>query len=188
MNVRWPAMQRWALTWLIGLAGLIGAVPAMAHLMVAQRGTVNIVGNGGFVVMSFDVDAFTGIDDDGDGRLSMAEMRTHAGAIERQVQQGLTLTGPDGPRALEGLMLNLSPDDNAPTEPARHLVVLGRFALAEGDLADAGPGQTVTPLRLGFTLFGKSAKTEQARQHQVTQLVDRPILLRALRLLEIIGE
>ena len=95
--------------------------------MVAQRGTLNFVGTGGFVVMSLPVDAFTGVDDDGDGRMSMAEMSAHSSDIEAQVVRGLQLIGDCGPHPLEALMLNLSPDDNTPTAPAAHLVVLGRF-------------------------------------------------------------
>ena len=54
------------------LMGLLFVQSAQAHLMVAQRGTLNFVGTGGFVVMSLPVDAFTGIDDDA----SLAEMLT----------------------------------------------------------------------------------------------------------------
>ena len=49
--------------------------------------------------------------------------------------EGLQLISDTGPRPLEGLMLSLSPDDNSPNGPARHLVVLGRFAIAEGETA-----------------------------------------------------
>lgn len=47
---------------------LIGA--AHAYLMVAQRGTLNLVGDGGFMVLSLPISAFTGIDDNADGQLS----------------------------------------------------------------------------------------------------------------------
>jgi HupE / UreJ protein len=144
---------------LIWLLGLLALQPVQAHLMVAQRGTLNFVGSGGFVVMALPVDAFTGVDDDGDGRMSAAEMRAHSSAIEAQVQRGLQLIGDAGPRPLEGLMLNLSPDDSTPTAPAQHIVVLGRFALAEAG-TDAASN-----LRLRFTLFGK---TTEAQQQNIT--------------------
>lgn len=148
--------SRWLLC-LLALTCLMNLSAAEAHLMVAQRGTLNIVGSGGYVVMALPVDAFTGVDDDGDGRMSIAEMRAHASHIEAQVFQGLTLFGDSEPRPLQGLMLNLSPDDHAPLESARHLVVLGRFQL------DAGA--PTAGLTLRFTLFGKDA---QARRHSIT--------------------
>jgi HupE / UreJ protein len=148
---------------LIGLIGLIGLVTALflqtaqAHLMVAQRGTLNFVGTGGFVVMALPVDAFRGVDDDGDGLMSMAEMRAHSQDIEAQVQKGLQLMGDTGPRPLEAVMLNLSPDDAAPSAPARHLVVLGRFSIADP------AGQPIAPsgLKLRLSLFGKAPDTQQ---------------------------
>jgi HupE / UreJ protein len=156
------AIKAWAnrltrpLAFLVSVLGFLAVhTAAHAHLMVAQKGTLNFVGNGGFVVMSLPVDAFKGIDDDGDGRLSREELRAHASNIEAQVFQGLQLVGDKGPLALEGLMLNLSPDDKAPFEPARDLVVLGRFALTDA--------QATAPalLRLRFTLFGKSTEAQQ---------------------------
>ncbi len=128
---------------------------AHAHLMVAQSGTLNLVGNGGFVVMSVPVQALQGVDDAGDGRMSLAEMRAHAAGIEVQVRRGLQLIGDAGPLPLEGLMLNFSPDDSASTAPAAHLVVMGRFAIA-----DASP-QAVARLQLRFTLFGNTAESRQ---------------------------
>lgn len=110
----WSFISRWkrCLLSLMALACLLNVQAAHAHLMVAQRGTLNIVGTGGYVVMALPVDAFTGVDDDGDGRMLIAEMRAHTRQIEAQVFQGLQLMGDTGPRPLQGLMLNLSPDDN----------------------------------------------------------------------------
>lgn len=138
----------------LALAALLALPAAHAHLMVAQRGTLNLVGSGGFVVMSVPVPALQGVDDDDDGRLSLAEMRAHAGAIEAQVRRGLQLIGDAGPLPLEGLMLNLSPDDSASIAPAAHLVVMGRFAITDGS------PQALSRLKLRFALFGKTAETQ----------------------------
>jgi hypothetical protein len=140
------------------LLGLIMLPVAEAHLMVAQRGTLNLVENGAYMVMALPVDAFTGVDDDGDGLMSMDEMRTHSRGIAIQVEAGLQLIGDAGPRPLEGLLLNLSPDDNTPTAPARHLVVMGRFALA--DVASSASG-----LKLRLSLFGK---TKESQRQEIT--------------------
>ena len=153
--------RRRRLMWLIGLFSLLWLQTAQAHLMVAQRGTLNFVGTGGFVVMSIPVDAFTGVDDDGDGLISLAEMKAHGDHIEAQVQQGLQLRDRSGPRPLQALMLNLSPDDNTPLAPATHLVVLGRFALSE----EQGRTASASGLSLHFSLFGKGPDAQQ--QHIV---------------------
>ncbi|MBB5204856.1 hypothetical protein HNQ51_002170 [Inhella inkyongensis] len=141
--------------------------PAQAHLMAAQRGTLNLVGSGGFVVMAIAVDALRRVDDDGDGRLSAAELGRHAPAIEAQVRQGLQLLDAQGPRPLQALMLTLSPDDRSPQAPAAELVVMGRFALP-----DAADG----PLRLAFTLFGPQASGLEQRI-TVTRGSQRQVLL-----------
>jgi hypothetical protein len=163
-----PAQRR--LVWLvrlgrlIGLLGLIFAVclqPAHAHLMVAQKGTLNFVGTGAFVVMALPVEAFRGVDDDGDGLMSMAEMAAHLQDIEAQVQKGLQLISDGRPRPLQAVMLHLSADDNAPhasNPPAKHVVVLGRFSIADA----AGQAMVPSGLKLRLSLFGKTAAT----QHQ----------------------
>lgn len=142
---------------LIGLVILLFLQPVQAHLMVAQRGTLNLVGSGGFVVMSIPVDALSGVDDDGDGLLSMVEMQAHSSDIQSQVQRGLQLHDESGQRPLQALMIYLSPDDRAPTAPAAQLVALGRFALADSD----GSTTSSSLLTLRFTLFGKTAATQQ---------------------------
>lgn len=98
------------------LAGLLLVLPAaQAHLMVAQRGTINLVGDGAFMVLLLPVSAFDGVDDDGDGRLSSAEFMAHRVAIARAVQQQVQLLDAQGPRPLEGLMLTPDAETIAPT-------------------------------------------------------------------------
>ena len=143
---------------LVALVALLSLQPAQAHLMPAQRGTLNLVGSGGFVVMALPVDAFTGIDDNGDGRLSAAELQAHATQIEAQVQRGLSLRDATGPRPLEAVMLNLQPEDDAPDAPAAQLVVLGRFALADTQAGAQG-------LTLRLDLYGQAT---DARKQRVT--------------------
>ena len=47
---------------------------ALAHLMVAQHGSLNIVGDGAFMVLSLPASAFEDIDENGDGDISMIEL------------------------------------------------------------------------------------------------------------------
>jgi HupE / UreJ protein len=147
---RW--LFAWAAGWLLTLSG------AHAHLIVSQRGTLNIVGNGAYMVLSLPVSAFAGIDDSGDGRLSLDELRTHAGSIEAQVHGGVQLVSSEGVHMLEGVMLNTAPPDNAPAAPAEQLVVMGRFPL----------DPQVTHLTFTLGLFGKGSG-EQVEQIAVTR-------------------
>lgn len=133
-----------------------GATAAQAHMMVAQQGTLNLLGEGAFIVMSLPVSAFAGVDDDGDGLLTAAELRTHQASIVATVHRGITLLDEAGARPLQSLMVTRAPPDQTPEAPASQLVVLGRFALAT-------PGQS---LRLGVTLFG-AAPGEQTFQVKV---------------------
>lgn len=132
-------------------AGLLSVVllpAAQAHLMVAQKGTLNLVGAGGFMVLSLPVSALAGIDDDGDGLLTQAELNRHEAAVQQQIQRGVQLLDGDTALPLQGVLLQLSHEDHAPVPgAAKQIVVLGRFAL----------GERTSGLRLQMTLFGKGA-------------------------------
>lgn len=140
------------------LLWLAAASAAQAHLMVAQRGTLNIVGEGAFMVLSLPVSAFSGVDDDGDGKLSAAEFGAHRADIAAVVKRDVKLMDEQGPRPLEGVLLSLAPPENAPAQPATQLVVMGRFALAGANHA----------LRFEAGLFGMAA-AEQTFQISVSR-------------------
>ena len=147
----------------VALLGAFLLAPVQAHLMVAQKGTLNFSGDGGYMVLSVPVSAFRGVDDDGDHLLSGAELRAHAASIEQQVQAGAQLLSDGQPLALQGLMLNLSPRDDTPAAPADQLVVMGRYALGSG-------GATAQPPSLSFKLdlFGR-APAEQVYDITITR-------------------
>lgn len=147
------------------LAGLLvlSALPAQAHLMAGQKGSLNLVGDGGFLVLSVPVSAFTGVDDDADGRLSREELKRHDRALRAQLDSGVQLLGTGGAAPLQLMMLDLAPHDGAAAAADRHLVVLGRFALDAG-----GPARTAssvgaerTDWSLRFALFGTDAAERQ---------------------------
>ena len=146
-------------TWLRALLLVMVSIPAaQAHLVVSQRGTLNIVGSGAYMVLSLPVSAFSGIDDDHDGMLSLEELRTHAASIEAQIRQGVSLDSDQGQSALEGIMLNTAPPDSSPLAPSSHLVVLGRFAVPA----------LARETKLALRLFGTGAD-EQTEQITVTR-------------------
>ena len=140
------------------LLGLALLPAAQAHLMVAQRGTLNWVGDGVFMVLSLPVSAFTGVDDDGDGQWSAAELSAHTALIEAQVQRGVQLFAGGHALPLQGLLLQPSAADHAGQAAASQVVVLGRFALSAQR----------TDLRFKLALFGKGPD-EQAQQITVSR-------------------
>jgi hypothetical protein len=148
-------MRQWLLACLLAWASV---TVAHAHLVVSQRGTLNIVGDGAYLVLSLPVSSLSGFDDDHDSLLSINELRAHGASIESQIKQGVSLDSDQGRSALEGIMLNTAPPDSAPSAPSTHLVVLGRFAV---------PAHA-TELKLALQLFGTRAD-EQTEQIAVTR-------------------
>jgi HupE / UreJ protein len=144
------------------LAGAVMSASAQAHLMVAQKGTLNFSGDGAYMVLSLPVSAFKGVDDDGDRLLSGTELRAHAAGIEQQVQAGAQLLNDSQPLALQGLMLTLSPRDEEPAAPADQIVVMGRYALVSGGVAQS------RPLSFKLNLFGR-APAEQVYDITITR-------------------
>lgn len=108
---------------------------ASAHLMVAQHGTLNWAGSGAFLVVSLPVSAFSGVDDDGDGLWTPAELQRHWQTVERQVVDGVRLHCGSADCPLQGLMLQLSPEHGATA--SSQLVVLGRFDLSQAPASPA---------------------------------------------------
>ena len=71
MSFSKPAL---ALAPVLALGALFALPAAHGHLIVDQKGTINFVEDGAFMVVSLPVTALEGADDDGDGRMSFAEM------------------------------------------------------------------------------------------------------------------
>lgn len=146
---------------------LLGAaLSAQAHLMPAQQGTLNLLGDGAFMVLSVPVSALRGADDNGDGLLDARELHVHWRDIQAQVERGVELRDASGPRPLQGLMLTLSPADDAPDSAATQLVALGRFAL----------GAPTAPLHFRLGLFGRSP-AERGFQIRITRGDQAELLL-----------
>ena len=140
---------------------LLALPPALAHLVAAQKGTLNFAGQTAFLALSLPVAAFQGIDDDGDGLLSKAELGAHGQALRARIQAGVQLRTPTGPLPLQLVLVDVAPPDGAPNQPASQLVVLARFDLG---VVGAGPGpaptDTTQGLQLYFGLFGPGADAQ----------------------------
>lgn len=98
---------------LLALSGVAGA-----HLMPAQQGTIHIVDNKVYVVLTVPVSALHGVDLDGDGKLSPKELGGHYGEIERQLVSRFSLSAPNDDSKV-GLTMLMSPstgeDSTLPT-------------------------------------------------------------------------
>ena len=143
---------------------------AQAHVMAAQQGTLNIVGEAAFMVLSVPVSAFKAVDD-GDGALSKGELVTHAGTVRQQLKEGVQLFQGEQALPLYLMMVDVVGHDNAPEAPSTQLMVMGRFQL-RGDSSDGVSelAQTDT-MRLHFNLFGRDSD-EQAQDISITRQED----------------
>ena len=172
------AARRWCLAGLAGLAALLlcgatlGMAPAQAHLVAAQKGTLNLIGDAAFLVLALPVSALRDVDDDGDGAWSVDELRAHNEIIRHQVQAGVQMRGRAGLLPLQLVMVDVAPPDNAPTAAASHLVVMGRFQLSPVTVPTGAKGQAAhEPLSLSFSLFGKTP-SEQQQDLTITRLTE----------------
>ena len=154
------------------------ASSVQAHLMVEQHGSLNVIDNGAYLVLSLPISAFEEIDDDKDGALSNVEFTQHKKAIEQTVIEHVHLSDKTGQRPLEGIMFSLNDDSHQDDahhkhhEPKKQLIVMGRFALADA--------QHIEDLSFSFDLFGKAANektmaftakwkaNQQKQQHELT--------------------
>lgn len=97
---------------------------ASAHLIAAQQGTINLVGDSAFVVLSVPVSSLREVDDDGNGQVDQVEFKKHEAAIKEQIDQRLTVS--DGSRGARTVSLDLvlSPRHEAASDRADQIVAL----------------------------------------------------------------
>ncbi len=135
------------------LAVALRARPASAHLMPHQQGTLNVVDAGVFVVLALPLTGLGAVDDDGDGRLSTAELGAHQAAISDVIARGVRITDAAQPGRLEFLQLSAEVDEGDPASVAggTHVVVLMKVAFP------APP----TALRLELDVWGDTAADRQ---------------------------
>jgi hypothetical protein len=143
---------------LTGLSSLMAAGSARAHLMPAQHGTLHVVDDGAFMVVTLPISAFGGLDDDGNGAVSMLELNRHRGAVVAAVRGGIVLNDALGDAPLTGVLLSPVRDDEALDAAVSALTVLGRFEL----------NLPVSALLLRLDLFDSSAP-QQAVEFTATR-------------------
>lgn len=114
-----------------GLFALLAAPTALAHMMVAQGGTLNFVDNDVFIVLSLPTSAFELNDTDGNSALSMAELNSQHEIVIEMINERVQLSDQSGPLLLQGLMLSPEKDHESALEHVSQVVVLGKFSYAE---------------------------------------------------------
>ena len=108
---------------------LLMSLNASAHLMVAQQGTINIIGTEAFVVISIPISAFVGIDTNQDGQVSMIEFNQNRSHLTKEIEQKFILIDPDQSAQLIDILLSPTPEHHSQVNHFKQLTVMGKFDL-----------------------------------------------------------
>jgi hydrogenase/urease accessory protein HupE len=142
--------------------------------MPAKQGTLNVVDNSVFAVLAVPVSSLHGFDDNGDGLMEMSELRRHQEAVRTEVDQRFVLF--DGATQGETVQVDLvlSPEHEAATDRAAHVVALKHTRFA----------QPPRDLRVRCDLFGTGSDEGQltitATRHAATGVESEPAILTPL--------
>jgi len=83
--------------WLSCAALSLLGTTAQAHLMPAGHGTINVVGDKAYMVLSVPVEAFSSVEACHDGLLTPVELTANHAALQQQVQTDLQISFDSGP-------------------------------------------------------------------------------------------
>ena len=111
------------------LVHLLFSPISFAHVMVAQHGSLNVVDDGVFMVISLPVTAFKNVDDDNDGKLSAEEFSLHRTSIASKVHEKITLIEKGRKITLQGMMLAPVTSHHSLQTPSSQLIVMGRYTI-----------------------------------------------------------
>lgn len=130
-NNKEKAMQRITtiIFMLTVIAALILSNSARAHAMVAQHGTLNYVGEHVFLLLSVPVSAFSTLDDDNDGEVSMIEFNLHRKGISEVVKSNIYLVEKETKYFIEGLLLSPTISHTEDNNNIDQITVMGRYTL-----------------------------------------------------------
>lgn len=139
----------WRLVLLV--MALFVAAPAAAHLLPKQNATINLSGHSAFLVVSVPVTALPGVDRNGDGLASLAELTASRASIVARFSNGIGLTADSG-AGRQVFAWVMPPQEEDPVAGSDYVVLLSRYDF---------PG-AVAVLRLDYRLFG--TRPDEARQ------------------------
>ena len=83
---------KWLSAWLLVAHTLLSAPCALAHVVSAGAGAVNLRAQDAVVLIGVPVSVLRGVDDDGDGLLQPQEIKAHRSEILDQLARGFSLT------------------------------------------------------------------------------------------------
>lgn len=142
-------LNKKSLAWALLLTAtlyIVRVMPAHAHLMMAQNGTLNIVDEGIYMVLSVPITAFPDIDQDYDDEVSLFEFNSRRNDITAQITRSIALNQAGVPVALKDLRLVPVRPHSKENVYLSQLIIMGRFDTPES--TDA--------LNLTVSLFGLS--------------------------------
>ena len=151
----------------------VSFAPALhAHLLPKQRGTLNFVDNGAYMVLSLPVSVFIDFDDNENGLLSMTEFNKHRPAITSRIRAGIVLNENGDDRFLQGLMFSPVGEDEHNTSviaPISRVYVMGKFILDSSN-SELIFSNDLYGDQASERVFKMSAKRKADRQKQVFEL------------------
>lgn len=130
--------------------------------MAVQRATLNITADGAYMVLSLPSTAFSGLamDDDGDGKLSIAELRAHQVQLEQAVRTSVQVSDAQGALPLEALLIHFD-IPNEVSEQAIAVIALAKYSLRSPaqaqrwDIGLWGQAQQSSKIEATVTRLGK---------------------------------
>lgn len=151
------------------------ATYASAHMMPAQQGTVNLLDNVAFVVLSLPLSGLKNLDKkiDGDGRLSEPELQLHHAIIEQQVMQRVRFYNGTTAGMVDFIQISTQPDDheqqaNTPSAGSSQFLVLMKITFAVAP----------TKLRMETDFFGDASNEKQFAIKAISGKKTEAIILR----------
>lgn len=114
----------------IGLSLACGL--AHAHLMPAQKGTLNKVGDKLFMVLALPISTFKGLDRDGNGEVSLSEFNSHRAHIMDKINAEIALSAGIKSIALEDAILSPVSSHHTPSA-IDQITLMGKYTLDETD-------------------------------------------------------
>lgn len=148
---------------IIGVAiTLLWSNRSYAHLMPMQRGTLNLINNAAFMVLSLPLSAFESLDDNADNTVSMAEFNQHRTDIIAAINANVVMYSDSTKLILQDVIVSPVQSHHGVENELSQVTVMGKFSLL----------QSYSNLRFENTLYGNSAD-EQRLSITVTQPNDK---------------
>ena len=110
---------------------LSGSNSVQAHLIKAQYGTLNMVEDDIYMVLSLPVSAFSKAGINQDGTMTMIEFNQQRTAIIESINTGIKLRAPEGDFFLDGILLSPEAPHDSSGRFISQVVILGKFSAVQ---------------------------------------------------------